>query len=181
MVLIKRFIFGSIALIFIAMGGFGTQSNNLILQCGGVIGIIIGLVVIYIFGKMAWRAMGCIPSLLVLIIILLFVLYAIGGFTDGIGGVGKNVQSFFGHGIDSSEDVLVNMNVKQEVEKTKSTELDNQKRDDGVINLIGEDEHPILTENFLPKQKKKEEKSFNPMDYPAMEGVSNAIFVSYCT
>ena len=97
---IKKIIYGAIALVFILMGGFSAQSNSFILQCGGVVGIIIGLVVLYVFGKMAWRAMGCIPSLLVLIIIVLFVLYAIGGFNGGIGSVGSNIQSFFGHGVD---------------------------------------------------------------------------------
>ena len=74
---IKKVLYGSIALIFILMGGFGAQSNSAILQIGGVIGLLLGLVVLYVFGKMAWRAMGCIPSLLVLIIIVVFVLYAI--------------------------------------------------------------------------------------------------------
>ena len=202
---IKKIIYGAIALVFILMGGFSAQSNSFILQCGGVVGIIIGLVVLYVFGKMAWRAMGCIPSLLVLIIIVLFVLYAIGGFNGGIGSVGSNIQSFFGHGVDSSEETFVNTSIIQEdvdsesleeieikesfepldsveqdetdesEEQPASAEKNEEDKKEGVINLIGEDEHPIIMENFLPKPKKKQKKAFNPMDYPAIEGVSRVL------
>ena len=71
---LKRSIFGATALIFILMGGFGAQSNSMILQIGGVVGILLGVVVLYIFGKMAWRAMGCLPSIIVLIIIIIAIL-----------------------------------------------------------------------------------------------------------
>lgn len=77
------------------IGGSGTQSSSLLLQGGGFIGLIIGLVVLYIFGKMAWRAMGCLPSFLVVISIIAFILYAIGGFNNGIGGVGQSLRSFW--------------------------------------------------------------------------------------
>ena len=104
---IKRFIYGSVALIFILMGGFGTQSNNMILQCGGFIGLILGLVILYVFARMAWRAMGCLPSFLVFVLIVLFVLYAIGSFNGGIGNIGNNLKSFFGqHSKSSSEDIV---------------------------------------------------------------------------
>ena len=172
---IKKIMYGAIALVFILMGGFSAQSNSFILQCGGVVGIIIGLVVLYVFGKMAWRAMGCIPSLLVLIVIILFVLYAIGGFTGGLGSVGENVQSFFGQGVDSSEETLINASVEQESDEINAVEPNQKTEDEGIINLIGEDKHPIMIENFLPLAKKKEEKAFNPMDYPAIEGVSRIL------
>ena len=187
--LVKKFIYGAIALVFILMGGFSAQSNSFILQCGGVVGIIIGLIVLYVFGKMAWRAMGCIPSLLILIIIALFVLYAIGGFTGGVGSIGQNIQSFFGHGVDSSEETIMNASMMQNYESEEPVETEEQKndesaeeskdgldkKDNGVVNLIGEDEHPILVENFLPNIKKKKEKAFNPMNYPAIEGVSRVL------
>lgn len=175
--LIKRVIYGAIALIFILMGGFSAQSNSLILQCGGVVGIIIGLVVLYVFGKMAWRAMGCIPSLLVLILITIFVLYAIGGFSGGIGSVGQNIQTYFGRGVDSSEQALLNASIEQNAESIETEEIEpvEPKDESGIINLIGEDEHPIILENFLPKQKEKQVQAFNPMNYPAIEGVSRVL------
>lgn len=171
---IKRIVYGSIALIFILMGGFGTQSNNMILQCGGFVGLIIGLVVLYIFAKMAWRAMGCIPSLLILIIIVLFVLYAIGGFNGGIGSVGQNIQTFLGQKTSSSSESIINTDTIT-VEEDEEKENTDNKQEDGVVNLIGEDKHPIITENFLPKPKKKKETAFNPMNYPAIEGISKVV------
>lgn len=168
MAFVKRLIYSSIALIFILMGGFGTQSNNVILQCGGFIGLIIGLVVLYIFVKMAWRAMGCLPSFLIFVIIALFVLYAIGGFKGGIGLLGQNIQAFIGR---QPENIYENINTEAENRKDFT-----EKTDAGVLNLIGDDEHPILTENFLPKQqKKKQEDAFNPLKYPAIEGVSSVV------
>lgn len=92
----KKFFLGSIALGFILVGGSGTQSSNMFLQGGGFIGLIIGLVALYLFTKMAWRAMGCLPSFIVIMSIVCFVVYAIGGFSNGLGGVIENLQTFIG-------------------------------------------------------------------------------------
>ena len=92
----KKFFLGSIALGFILLGGSGTQSSNIILQGGGFIGLIIGLVALYLFTKMAWRAMGCLPSFIVIMGIVCFVIYAVGGFNNGLGGVIQNLQTFIG-------------------------------------------------------------------------------------
>ena len=172
--LLKKVMYGSVALIFILMGSFGTQSNSMILQFGGVAGLILGAVILYIFAKMAWRAMGCIPSLLVLIAIVLFVLFAIGGFNGGIGSIGQNIQAFLGQQTNSSSENIINANMAQKEDNVLDQVTEN-KQDEGVVNLIGEDQHPIITENFLPKQEKKEERAFNPMDFPAIEGVSKVV------
>ena len=78
----KKFFLGSVALSFILLGGSGTQSSNILFQGGGFIGLIIGLVALYLFAKMAWKAMGCLPSLIVIVGIICFVIYAIGGFYE---------------------------------------------------------------------------------------------------
>lgn len=96
MFFLKKFLLGLGALVLILIGGSGTQSSSLILQGGGFIGLIIGLIALYIFTKMAWRAMGCLPSFLVVIGIILFILYAIGAFNNGVGGVGQSIQTFLG-------------------------------------------------------------------------------------
>ena len=73
MLFMKKFLIALAALFFIFAGGAGTQSSNTLLQGGGFLGLIIGLVVLYIFAKMAWRAIGCLPSIfLILAIIVLF-------------------------------------------------------------------------------------------------------------
>lgn len=92
MLFLKKFLLGLGALVLILVGGSGTQSSSLILQGGGFVGLIIGLVALYIFTKMAWRAMGCLPSFLVVIGIIVFILYAIGAFNNGIGGVGQSLR-----------------------------------------------------------------------------------------
>lgn len=154
---IKKCIFGFAALFFILVGGAGTQSDSTLLQGGGFIGLIIGLIVLYIFAKMAWRAMGCLPSLLIIIAVVFFILYAIGAFTNGIGGVEQNIKTFLGQGVHTSQEVVANTSAQ-----------------DGTVNLVGEDQHPILAENiaaeFLPAKKQAKPKRFNPLDYPSMSG-----------
>ena len=78
MFFIKKLFLGLAAVVLIYLGGSGTQSSNMLFQGGGFIGIIVGLVVLYIFGKMVWRAMGCLPVLLIISLIVGFILYAIG-------------------------------------------------------------------------------------------------------
>ena len=92
----KKLFLGCFALGFILVGGSGTQSSNMLLQGGGFIGLILGLIALYLFTKMAWRAMGCLPSFIVIMSIVCFVIYAIGGFNDGLGGVITNLRTFIG-------------------------------------------------------------------------------------
>ena len=126
MVFLKKALLGLGALILIFIGGSGTQSSSLLLQGGGFIGLIIGLVVLYIFGKMAWRAMGCLPSFLVVISIIAFILYAIGGFNNGIGGVGQSLRSFLGMQANSQRQMPQN----------------------GQIMIIEDEYAPAIDENF---------------------------------
>lgn len=98
MFFIKKLILGLAAVVLIYLGGSGTQSSSLFLQGGGFVGIIVGLVVLYLFGKMVWRAMGCIPVLLIICLIVGFILYAIGAFNGGVDKVVPNVLSFIGAG-----------------------------------------------------------------------------------
>lgn len=93
---LKKFFLGGGALALIFLGGNGTQSSNLLLQGGGFVGLIIGLVFLYLFTKMAWRAMGCLPSFIVVLSILSFIIYAIGGFNNGLGGIMENLKMFIG-------------------------------------------------------------------------------------
>ena len=146
--LIKKVILGITALFFILIGGAGTQSDSTILQGGGFIGLIIGLVVLYIFAKMAWRAVGCLPSLLIIVAVIFFILYAIGAFSGGINNIGTNLKTFLGQDIKTSQEIIANAKLNNNQE--------------GTVNLIGEDQHPILTENmeniFAPKKKENKKK-----------------------
>lgn len=96
MLLFKRFFLGSLALSFIFFGGSGTQSSSVIGQAAGIVGILVGLVVFYVFLKMAWRAMGCLPSFIIFSVIILFLLYAVGVFNNGIANVGESLSKLLG-------------------------------------------------------------------------------------
>ena len=93
---LKKIVFGITACILILWGGAGTQSSSILMQGGGFIGLIIGLVVLYLFLRMAWRAVGCLPSLLIFLGIAVFILYAIGAFRDGPSGILRNLKGFLG-------------------------------------------------------------------------------------
>ncbi len=106
MFVLKKVLLGLGALFLILLGGAGTQSQSTLLQGGGFLGLIIGLIVLYIFAKMAWRAMGCLPSIFLIAAIVVFILYAIGAFSGGFGNVGSNLKSFLGQGNASSQSTM---------------------------------------------------------------------------
>ncbi len=166
---LKKTVFGFAALFFILLGGAGTQSDSTLLQGGGFIGLIIGLVVLYIFAKMAWRAMGCLPSLIIIIAVIFFILYAIGAFSGGIGNIENNLRTFLGQGVKTSSQIVANADVSQPVAEVET----------GTVNLVGEDQHPILTEkitdNLLSKKETKKAQAFNPLQYPAISSVSRIV------
>ena len=165
---IKKVIFGITALFFILIGGAGTQSDSTLLQGGGFIGLIIGLIVLYIFAKMAWRAMGCLPSLIIIFAVTLFILYAIGAFSGGINNIEQNIKTFLGQGIKTSSEVVANTEGGHQKDLTE-----------GTVNLVGEDKHPILSENivdgFVSKKEEKQPSKFNPLQYPSIIGVSKIV------
>lgn len=166
---LKKTVFGFAALFFILLGGAGTQSDSTLLQGGGFIGLIIGLVVLYIFAKMAWRAMGCLPSLIIIIAVIFFILYAIGAFSGGIGNIENNLRTFLGQGVKTSSQIVANADVSQPVAEVET----------GTVNLVGEDQYPILTEkitdNLLSKKETKKAQAFNPLQYPAISSVSRVV------
>ena len=52
MQLLKKIILGIAAFVLILWGGAGTQSNSLLLQGGGFVILIAGLIILYIFHKL---------------------------------------------------------------------------------------------------------------------------------
>lgn len=141
----KKLFLGSVALSFILLGGSGTQSSNILLQGGGFIGLIIGLVALYLFTKMAWKAMGCLPSFIVIMGIVCFVIYAIGGFSNGLGGVIENLKVFVnGHGTIATPQLS-----EQEPEEDSSLKLN---------------------EDFSESNKQDNEVDNNPQQHTASSG-----------
>lgn len=92
----KKMLLGGGLLALIFWGGAGTQSQSLLMQGGGFLSLLIALVVLYIFSKMAFRVFGFFPAILMLCGIGVFMLYAIGAFNNGLGGVGENIKAFLG-------------------------------------------------------------------------------------
>ena len=139
MMFVKKVLLGLAAFFLILWGGAGTQSNNMLLQGGGFIGLIIGLVVLYIFAKMAWRAMGCLPSFLIISGIILFILYAIGAFNQGFGGTGNMLKTFLG--------------------QKAETQTQRQKVSSGALQLIDEEEFAAAAaeDEFLVEEEYVEE------------------------
>lgn len=166
---LKKALVSFTAIVLIFSGSAGIKSASTILQIGAFVGLIIGFVILYIFIKMAWRAMGCLPAILIMSALVLFVMSAIGAFSGGLDNVPDNIREFLGQNIQTSEDVVEKDETKQEQnKKIASPEV-------GIVNLVEDDKHKIFTESltdkFLPKTKTvSKTTTFDPMKYPSIYG-----------
>ncbi|MBQ9236072.1 MAG: thermonuclease family protein [Alphaproteobacteria bacterium] len=171
---LKKCIWGFAALALIFSGKAGVQSSNLVIQAGAIIGLIIGLIVLYVFIKMAWRAMGCLPALFIITAVVLFVLFGIGAFSGGVDDIADNIVEYFNQDAataDNMGEFAVPQDEPSAPQEAKPKLVENE-----VVNLIEDDKHKLFDENikdkFLPKVKKQDKKMpFNPMKYPAIYGV----------
>jgi len=169
---IKRCIVSFTAIFLIVFGGSGIRSDNTLLQVGAAIGLIIGLIALYIFIKMAWRAMGCLPAILIIFALTFFTMYGIGAFSGGFDNISNNIGEFLGNNAKTAEEVITDY---EEEYQNKQQAMD-RREENGIVNLIDDDRHKIFTESmadkFLPKTKTvTQTSSFNPMKYPAIFGV----------
>ncbi|MBR4106595.1 MAG: thermonuclease family protein [Alphaproteobacteria bacterium] len=160
------------AILLIFSGSMGVGSSNIILQIGAFIGIIVGLVILYIFIKMAWRAMGCLPAILIMSALAFFVMYAIGAFSDGMNNIPENIKEFLGQNIQTSEQLIES--------EEKVVDEKPQVEENGVINLIENDNHELfkgsLKDKILPKTKTVVKTThFDPMKYPAIYGPTRVL------
>ena len=147
MFLMKKIFLGLGFLFLISLGGAGTQSNSLFMQGMGFFGIVLGLVILYVFVKMVWRGIGCLPSFLILSAIVLFMMYSLGMFNNGLVGVGESVMKFIGYE-SSSKNSANNVN----------NEINN-------VNHISKDEsvgaHKNFNANFSDTVQKNTENNMN--------------------
>lgn len=185
MLFIKKLILGFGAFILILWGGAGTQSQNVLLQGGGFVGLIIGLVVLYIFVKMAWRAMGCLPSFLIIAGILFFILYAIGAFNNGVTGVGGNLKSFLGqkqgHPVASHQPITENGYALMSADYTEEEMLPpdglvvpkpavNQQEPGGIAGVVS-----TLSEKLGASQTSQNAQTPNMSNMPVIRGSARVI------
>ncbi len=160
------------AILLIFSGSMGVGSSNMILQIGAFIGIIVGLVILYIFIKMAWRAMGCLPAILIMSALAAFVMYAIGAFSGGMENIPENIKEFLGQNIQTSEQLIE--------DEEKVADEKPQVEENGVVNLIQDDNHELykgsLKDKILPKTKTVVKTTrFDPMKYPAIYGPTRVL------
>lgn len=175
------------AFFLILWGGAGTQSSNMLLQGGGFIGLLIGLVVLYIFIKMAWRAMGCLPSFLIFTGITCFIIFAIGGFNNGISGVIPSLKAFLGQTESPAQPQNSGAFTLIDANDMDFEDVDNVSENQEDVPENEADTQPQETpaeQNISTFQKLKgafgvssqENTSIqNPMDYPAIRGIARVI------
>ena len=106
MAFLKRCLISFGALFFIFWGGMGTQSPNTAIQGLGALCLLVGLLFVYIFARMFWRVLGCLPSLIIFSGIALFILYAMGFFADGSGQIIPKIKEIIGYGDGQSQSAL---------------------------------------------------------------------------
>ena len=109
---LKKLIVGGGAFFLIFGGGASTQSPSTFLQGFGFVGLVIGAIVIFLLIKTMMKAAGCLPSILVILGIAVVILYAMGSFNDGIGGVGGKISSLLGRSKTQYSSKIIN-NKKQ--------------------------------------------------------------------
>ena len=76
----KKLFWASLLLGGLSLSGGGAQSNNMLLQAGGFIGLLVCSVVLFIFLRMVFKALGCFPSLFIFAAIVVFIMYTFGMF-----------------------------------------------------------------------------------------------------
>lgn len=177
----KIFIWGGL-LALIYGGSAGTQSSSLFVQGMSFVGLLIIAIILYVFGKMLVRGLGCMPSVLVMAAIGVFMMYALGMFNNGVGGVIDAVSRFIGR--------------EQTQEQAQPKEAQAQEPDQKTPEAEGQDEQSdtvsgALFDDYKPEEKKQqkapsqgllgnlvsalsgkqpvqEQKPFNPNDYPVV-------------
>ncbi|MBE6458596.1 MAG: thermonuclease family protein [Alphaproteobacteria bacterium] len=167
MFFLKKFLLGFGALFLILLGGAGTQTESTLLQGSGFLGLIIGLIVLYIFAKMAWRAMGCLPSIFLILAIIVFILYAIGGFSGGVMNIGNNLRNFLGQGNSSQHTVVANSSQSMAIPMLNSDNEDLS---------IGESfSEPLAESQPVNNTPQTENQGFNPQNYPAVYSAAQVV------
>lgn len=174
MFFIKKLFLGLAAVVLIYLGGSGTQSSNMLFQGGGFIGIIVGLVVLYIFGKMVWRAMGCLPVLLIISLIVGFILYAIGAFNGGVDKVVPNVMNFLGRG-SSAFSSAENRAVASQAPSSEDSQTAAPSPAAPLLSENFDDVGAAVQETAAMQPAQAPAEAFNPNNYPAVYGVTRVI------
>lgn len=174
---LKKAFISLAAILLIFSSGAGVKSTNVVLQAGAFIGLIIGLIILYIFIKMAWRAMGCLPAIIIMSALACFVMYTIGAFSGDMDDIPDNIREFLGQNVKTSEDIIENEEEEKEAKQVESPKQSDKKE---IVNLIQKDDHELfqgnLVDKLLPKTKTvTSTTAFDPMKYPAIYGSTRVL------
>lgn len=189
-------LWGLAILTLIYAGGSGTQSSSLIMQGIGFFGLIIALVVLYVFGRMMWKGLGCFPSFLLFTAVVLFMMYALGMFNNGLGGVKDAATKFIGYESDAKQQAVNHPSEDNESEEQKAEEVAAMQEDSAEDDI--DDIKPVKPEematpnlfeskdsgqkekqqglaekmvsSLIGDNKQEQQKPFNPTDYPVVYG-----------
>lgn len=182
MFFLKKIVIGLGLLALIYGGSAGTQSSSLFVQGMSFVGLLIILIILYVFSKMLVRGLGCMPSILVMAGIGVFMMYALGMFNNGASGVIDSMSRFIGR--EQAEDTTKEA-APQEVEEPDKTDESQVKKEENkqqsaalFDDYKAQEEKPKpqhkqgLLDNLMSalsgKQPVQEQKPFNPNDYPVI-------------
>ena len=190
MYFLKKIALGLGLLALIYGGSAGTQSSSLFIQGISFIGLLVIIIILYVFSKMLVRGLGCMPSVCVMLAIGLFMMYALGMFNNGISGVFDAVSRFIGR--SETQETTPQATILPE-----ETEPDTN--DEQINDSVSKDHSGVLFENpdadKKPKEKEsrsrgllsnvvsalsgkqpvKETKPFDPRDYPVISFIPRII------
>lgn len=190
--IIKKIIFYSIILAIIAFGGMTLNGNDLMFNAGGILGLILACIVVYIFFKLILKAIGCLPALLIILGIIFFILYTIGALNGGVDEIIPNIKNFIATKEIPQEDALLlfeeDENSEEELHISETfddnfaklepkEENSGEKMDDiEVIHKQKIEESSYKNEESVkPAKKKINRVKLNPKNYPAIYGKAKVI------
>ncbi len=156
---IKKIIFILVGMGIVAFGGAGIREQGSgFANISGFLSLIFGGIILFIFAKMAWRAVGCMVSMVVILVVITFMLYAVGLFSDGMGEVPNKIKNMIGG--DVKKEAIEELQIEKKTSE-KSTPMDS------VIEGVEQEE-----KNIPPKIARQ--RSLSPNLASNSEGLSLA-------
>lgn len=198
----KKIALGLVLVALIYGGSSGTQSSSLFVQAVSFVGLLVVLVILYIFAKMLLRGLGCLPSMLIMGGIGLFMMYALGMFNNGLLGVHDAILSFIGR--DNPKENVAEMpsnaqmqlmpevlDVKEK-EPPLKPEMQEKQPSGALFDDVQKEAEQALREETAPQQDRKNfvetlvsaisspkqeeaQKQFNPNDFPVIYAYARVI------
>ena len=152
MSVMKKFLLGFTFVLLMYFGGLGTQSDNTAMQGAGAVSVLVALVLLFALFKVIKTNMGAISSFFVFGSITLFIVYCLGWF--------KNIQPDL-----QNQRSVENIEIAETDAYDAQTDNEPQKANEGGF----------FAKIFGGNSAEDSGSSFNPENYPAVEGYASAI------